>query len=425
MPTKRLTQEIAERAKPGELLCDTKVTGLMLISRARMKTWVAQREVKDAETGIRKTARVTLGHFPEMSLDDARLAAMEELQKMLKGQNPHEARNVKLTVAAAFEEYMTGAVDLQPKTKHDYRYIMEHYLKTVKDVPISDLGEKPQRVRQLFLNLTNTAGKATANGTLRVLRAVYNGSRELHSTLPPNPVRKGVIRWHKIQKRKTRIQEEQFTTWASALKTIQNPIRRGLRLFLLLSGQRDRATREMRWEHVNLDKETVFFPRPKGGELRAFTLPLSPQLVSVLRYLRTFSKEEWAFPGSEWVFPAHSESGHVMESKEQRKSKVLLNPHSLRRTFISCGYEVVPNKYVSYIANHACKDTITDEYFEPTLESLKKHLTTIGDHIVDKLKVDLDGLLGPAKFTYGQTKPTAESAAEVATNLTPIAESRL
>jgi integrase len=418
MPTKKLTQEIAERAKPGELLCDTKVTGLILISRVRMKTWVAQREVKDADTGIRKTARVTLGHFPDMTVDDARQAAMEELQKMMKGQNPHETRNVKLTMATAFEEYMTGAVDLQPKTRHDYRYIMDHYLTAVKDVPLSDLGENPQRVRQLFLSLTNTAGKATANGTLRVLRAVYNGSRELHSTLPVNPVRKGVIRWHKIQRRKTRIQEEQFKGWGTALKTIQNPIRRALRLFLLLSGQRDAATREMRWEHVNLDKETVFFPHPKGGEIRAFSLPLNPQMLAVLRYVRTFSTESWAFPGSEWVFPAHSVSGHVMESKEQRKSKVLLNPHALRRTFISCGYEVVPNKYISFIANHACKDTITDEYFEPTLESVKKHLTTVGDHIVEKLNVKLDDLLGPAKFTYGQMKPVPESSAEAVANET-------
>jgi hypothetical protein len=35
----KLTQEIAERAKPGELLCDDDVTGLMLIARKRVKTW--------------------------------------------------------------------------------------------------------------------------------------------------------------------------------------------------------------------------------------------------------------------------------------------------------------------------------------------------------------------------------------------------
>ena len=60
MPTMRLTQEIADRARPGEMLCDDKVTGLLLIAQKRVKTWCAQREVKDPETGIRKTARVKL-----------------------------------------------------------------------------------------------------------------------------------------------------------------------------------------------------------------------------------------------------------------------------------------------------------------------------------------------------------------------------
>ena len=400
----RLTQEIADRARPGEMLCDDKVTGLLLIAQKRVKTWCAQREVKDPETGIRKTARVKLGHFPDLSVQEARDRAKEELLKMEKGRNPHAARDPKMTVKRAIEEYIAGAVDLQPRTIENYRYALEKYLTPLHNVPLTDLGEKPAKVRDLFLTLTKEKGKATANGVMRTLSAAYNGMSELNRDLPPNPVRKGVIRMHKLPKRKTRIAEENFAAWGAALQTILNPVRRALRLFLLLTGQRDTATQEMKWGHVDLrkGKEKVHYPDPKGGPEAAFDLPLSPQAIQILEFVRTFSTEAWASPGSEWVWPSSdSASGHVEETKEQRR-KELLNPHALQRTFISEGYEVAPAKHVSYIVNHSCKDNITDDYFVPSAEAVRRALTTIDQSVLDKIGIDLDKLLGPKAFTSTQ-----------------------
>lgn len=387
MPLERLTQERVERAKPGELLCDERVTGLLLISQKRVKTWVAQREVRDPETGIRKTARKKLGHFPEISVQEARDLAKDELRKMELGKNPHKVRKPNLTVRTAVEEYIKGAVDLRPRTIEGYQYHLDHYLSDIATVPLSDLGNKPTIVRNLHLSLTKKHGKATANGVLRTISASYNGMLALAMELPPNPVtRAGVIRWHRLKRRDVRIGEDDFEAWGKALQSVGNPIRRAFRLFLLLTGQRNEATRTMRWKDVDFrkGKEKIFYPSPKGGEGSAFDLPMSPQVKQVLEFVRTFSTEAWAFPGSEFVWPAHSDTGHISESKEQRHIE-LLNPHALRRTFISVGYEVAPNKYVSYIANHACRDTITDEYFEPTLESVRRVLETVDEAILKKV----------------------------------------
>lgn len=413
MPLERLTQERVEKAKPGEFLCDDKVTGLMLLSQKRVKTWVAQREVKDAETGIRKTARVKLGHFPKVSVQEARDLAKDELRKMELGRNPHEARQLNLTVKAAVEEYIKGAVDLRPRTIRGYRDHLDRYLDPTPEIrrrmekakrkidwtiigqlPLSDLGNKPTIVRNLHLELTKACGKATANGVMRTISASYNGMLALAMELPPNPVtREGVIRWHRLKRRDRRIGEDGFAAWGETLKTVGNPIRRALRLFMLLTGQRDEATRMMMWKHVDFKRERIHYPAPKGGEDAAFDLPMSPQVKKVLEFVQAFSTESWAFPGSEFVWPAFSKTGHIAESKEQRRTE-LLNPHALRRTFISVGYEVAPNKYVSYIANHACRDTITDEYFEPTLESVRRVLETVDKAIMEKVGIDLDRLLG-------------------------------
>ncbi|MBY0506451.1 MAG: integrase family protein [Bryobacteraceae bacterium] len=413
MAIERLTQERAERAKPGEFLCDDRVTGLILIAQKRVKTWVCQREVKNPETGIRKTARKKLGHFPAVSVQEARDLAKDQLRKMELGQNPHAARKPNLTVRAAIEEYLKGATDLRPRTIQGYRYHLDHYLDPTPDarrkmadanrkvtwtvighLPLSEIGNKPTLVRNVHLELTKACGKATANGVMRTLSASYNGMLALAMELPPNPVtREGVIRWHRLKRRDRRIGEDGFEAWGEALITVSNPIRRAMRLFMLLTGQRDEATRSMRWADVDFKRERIHFPSPKGGEDAAFDLPMSPQVKTVLEFVRTFSTEEWAFPGSEFVWPAHTRTGHVSESKEQRRAE-LLNPHALRRTFISVGYEVAPNKYVSFIANHACKDSITDQYFEPTLESVRRVLETVDKAIMEKIGADLTTLLG-------------------------------
>ena len=60
---------------------------------------------------------------------------------------------------------------------------------------------------------------------------------------------------------------------------------------------------------------------------------------------------------------------------------------------MSVGYEVVPNKYVSFIANHACR-IVLDDYFEPTLESVGRALETVDKAILEKIGTDLTKLLG-------------------------------
>jgi len=407
MPVLKLTQEIVEHAQPGDLLCDEDVTGLMLLSQKRRKTWVAQREVKDAETGIRKTARVRLGHFPEVNVKQARTLARSELLKMEKGRNPHRVRNPQLTVKAAIEDYIKGAVDLRPRTVEGYRYHLEHYLTPLHSTPIADLGTRPSQVRDLFLKLSKDKGKATANGVMRTLSVAYNAMRELNSELPPNPVRKGVVRMHRIAGRTGRIPEDGFNVWGATLITLPNPIRRAMRLFFLLTAQRDEAVRTMRWEHVDFKREKIHYPEPKGGPEAAFDLPMSPHVKQVLEFVRVFSTEEWAFADSEWVWPTFAKKSrdttHINTSREDEKPE-LLGAHDLRRTFISVGYEVAPEKFIYYIAKHACKDNITYQYFHPTLEAVKKVLETVDKTIIEKIGINLDALLGEQTLNMEKSK---------------------
>jgi hypothetical protein len=99
---------------------------------------------------------------------------------------------------------------------------------------------------------------------------------------------------------------------------IKHPLRREFHLLLLLSGSRPDALKSTRPEHVDFRRRTLHIPRPKGGEHKAFDIPLSRPMCRCL--LRAFRIGRMLYPtqSSEWVFPADSESGHLVEHKEDR-----------------------------------------------------------------------------------------------------------
>jgi integrase len=64
-----------------------------------------------------------------------------------------------------------------------------------------------------------------------------------------------------------------MTLWPRSGSAIDNPIRRDLQLFIL-TGLRATDAKTVRWDHVDFVAGTIHRPMPKGGEDRAFTVPV-------------------------------------------------------------------------------------------------------------------------------------------------------
>ena len=62
-----------------------------------------------------------------------------------------------------------------------------------------------------------------------------------------------------------------------------SPVGRDLNLFLILMGMRRTATIEARIEHFEAERDCLRVPNLKGGERRAFDLPLSLPLIDLIR----------------------------------------------------------------------------------------------------------------------------------------------
>jgi integrase len=152
---------------------------------------------------------------------------------------------------------------------------------------------------------------------MRSLRAVYNHARRGNADLPVvNPV--SAIDWNKEHRRNTGMGGNDVHGWLNELRALPNPVRREFHLLTLLSGSRPTALKNIRTEHLDLPRRMIHIPRPKGGEQRAFDIPLSRHMIRcIIRAIR-LGRALYPEQAGSWLFPADSETGHLVEHKEER-----------------------------------------------------------------------------------------------------------
>ncbi len=232
-------------------------------------------------------------------------------------------------------------------------------------------------------DLTDHRGPYVANRVMQQFRAVYNtAARRFEELSPVNPV--VAVTFNRVRRRREPIPWEELPAWRRRVEALRNPVRRDLQLFLLFTGLRSLDARTVRFEHADLDAATLHRPRPKGGEDRAFTVPVSGFVRELLARRR--AENALLFPGEEgdggWVFPSRDRAGrvtHVVEAKEQRtidgrKVRWLPSPHRLRDTFASAAHEArVHPLDLKVLMNHAlpAADDVTQGYIRPSVEHLR------------------------------------------------------
>ena len=221
------------------------------------------------------TATAKLGDAGELSARDARKKAKDALGKIARGERPGEEgapRRGEVTLREAWGRYKDAHLirkNRGPRTVKGYQDHMDQHFADWLDRSLARLGRNPQLVTERHDKVSREAGPYAANGCMRTLRAVY-------------------------------------------------PIRREFHLLSLLSGSRPEALKSARPEHLDLRRRILHLPRPKGGEKKAFDIPLSrPMMRSIVRLIRAariIHPDQAEF----WLFPADSASGRLVEHKEER-----------------------------------------------------------------------------------------------------------
>lgn len=318
----------ALRGNPGGqyLARDTELGGFFVLIGARKRTYMIQADLRTSRR--RETIRMKVGDAERMTARDARARAKVLLGAIASGEDPRVVRRGKgpvrnsavPTLREAWERYRTSHLLRKGRagsTIHHYRDHVERVLADWLDTPLSDLAADPRLVADRHDQLTRENGWAMANGAMRSLRAIYNHARRTCRELPADNPTMGVD-WNPLVRRDTGMGLQDLPDWFEQLAKVENPVRREFHLMSLLSGSRPEALKQVRLADVDLKRRVMHIRKPKGGEERAFDIPLSrPMLESILR-LRRLAPILYPGPAREWLFPSDAPSGRLVEHGEKR-----------------------------------------------------------------------------------------------------------
>ncbi|MGZ9243873.1 MAG: integrase [Candidatus Binatia bacterium] len=310
-------------AESGQFkVLDTELKGFVVVIGRRKKTFAAQGAFW--RDGVREfAARKKIGEFGDITSREARAKAKDILAAIAKGQRPGDTAPIRkgaVTLRAAWDRYRTAHMIRKGRSEgtiENYRDHIERLFGDWLDKPLARLGRQPKFVAERHDKITKENGPYIANGAMRSLRAVYNHARKANTDLPAaNPTL--AVDWNQEARRNTGMGASDLSGWLEELRVFENLIRREFHLLLLLSGSRPTALKRARIEHIDFRARLLHIPKPKGGEERAFDIPLSMAMIRCIVRAIRIGRMLYPDQAPVWLFPADSESGHLVEHKEDR-----------------------------------------------------------------------------------------------------------
>lgn len=366
-------------AKP-QIVRDSKIAGFHLWVGKSTKTFRFQYETPRVNGQRGSTMVQWLGEHPHATADEARAKALEIVALRARGEavprdfSAAPEASPALTFKAAWEAYR-AAITKEGKsirTIADYQDKFDRHLKAWHDRPLASIKREDvvqehavvtERARRARAGQKYSSGKYAANGTMRFARAVWNYAKDELETpgLPErNPFRSGKL-FHKEKARNTGMGVAELPAWWAELQALANPIRRELHLFMLLTGLRRTDVLTARWANFDSARPSLRLPSPKGGEERAFELPLSTAMLECLERIKEAGRTYYPEESETWIFPAPG--GHVAEVKEEGRQKLSHTGHALRHSFRTLAAAAgVDRLRLKILMNHSIDDDVTDAY---------------------------------------------------------------
>jgi integrase len=322
--TKKTLESLsAPVSKDREYFHDTRVIGLVLMLT---KKGVKSFQVYRKHNGI--PIRVTLGKFPEMSVENARTQGQKVIAELLSGKNPNtEKRKIRkeITFGNAFENFMTRYSKPYKKSwKYDEREVSK-FLSHWFNRKLASISK--QEIQILHEKIKDESGLYQSNRILERIKAIYNKTIEWgwDGINPAQGVKK-----FKEKSRNRFLHPDELPKFFESVDMEQNDTIRDYIYVSLLTGARRSNVQAMKWEDVYLQRREWLIPETKNGE------PLRIHLVDKVMDILNSRAEKYGQMG--WVFQGAGKTGHLIEPKSGWKRILTragikdLRLHDLRRT---------------------------------------------------------------------------------------------
>ncbi len=286
----------------NRLVChDTKTTGLQIrVSASGVKTFSLYRRIKGGSP-----ERVTLGRYPEMSIEQARRKSAEINAAIEFGANPAEVKRAhkgELTFGDLFKQYLNRHAKTRKRTWEDDEQRYQQYLeKPLGSKKLSSITR--QSISLIHSDITKAGHPVVANRVLALISTVFGRTLEW-GLVESNPARG--IRRNPEKSRDRFLQSNELPRFFTSLAEEPNSTVRDYFLLSLLTGARRSNVLAMRWADINLDEGIWRIPETKNGTPQNVTL--SPEALAILGSRRQATER-----GATYVFPGHGRTGHLME----------------------------------------------------------------------------------------------------------------
>ena len=274
-----------------------------------------------------RPVRVTLGTWPEITVEQARKKAREAKVELADGRNPNDAlrqERQEMTFADLFSQYMERHAKVRKRTWQEDQNQFDRYLGAFAKKKLSAITRKD--VAALHGKIGKTAPTA-ANRLLALLSSVFGRAIEFGLWEGNNPC--VAIRKFPEEARDRFLSKDELRRFFEVLEHYSHDIARDTILVALLTGVRRSNVHEMKWADIDWEEATWRIGLTKNG---------TPQTVALVEPVIELLRERHRRATSVFVFPGRGRTGHYVEVKTAWKTLLkragIENArfHDLRRT---------------------------------------------------------------------------------------------
>ena len=255
----------------------------------------------------REMVWLKLGTFSDMTVEQARGAALTALSAFANNENPAEirrARKKEPTFAELFKEYGERHGEKKKSWATDQSLYANHLQPLA---PLKVTAVKREVISRILSNMEKggLAG-ATLNNVRALVSSIFGRAIEWgYATV--NPV-VGIKTRGKV-KRDRFLQTDELPRFFDSLAEESNVTLRDYILLALLTGARRSNLLAMQWSEISFAESIWRIPDTKNGTPQNVTL--SPEALAILQACRDAAENEAIF-----VFPGSGKSGHIEEPKK-------------------------------------------------------------------------------------------------------------
>lgn len=282
-----------------------------------------------------KFYRITLGKFPDLTIDQARTLAMSTLSQVAADRkNPNDKRRTEkkksITLGEALTEYIKSRQHrVKQKTIDQYTAVLTNFSGDWLNDPLAEIsrdaverrheeitsggiwfGDKPKRAG------VACGSMAQADLWARVLRAVCRYSNDHYrdpdgnKLLPdaPTMVLSTKRKWHGTTRKTSRIRNNELRRWLDAVDEVRQnaeDVRDDFAVAVcdaldvaLFTGLRRDEVFSLEWDRVNISGRYFWVNETKNGD--RLELPITDTLLKIFRRRQEYrrNKEPFLFPGA-------------------------------------------------------------------------------------------------------------------------------